>query len=387
MNILHIVPSLDPAGGGVIETVRQQARASTDVGHQAHILCLDEPQSEFITQFDVPVHAIGPAYGHYRYCAALVPWLKAHASQYDAIIVHGLWQYHAFGAWRALHRHSVPYCVFTHGMLDPWFRQQYPLKHLKKWLYWPWADYRLLRDAQQVLFTCAEEQRLAKQSFWLYRAREAIVPLAAPEPPRHTDASAEAFLNAHPEIRHKRCLLFLGRIHPKKGCDLLIKAFAKIATQQPDLQLIMAGPDSIGWQDTLMSLANTLGVSDRILWTGLLQGNTKWAALRASEAIILPSHQENFGLVLAESLACGRPALLSNQVNIWREISAQSAGLVEVDSVDGTERLLRRWLSLDISERAAMNVRARHCYEVSFSIDAMQRHLHAALAPLVIQRP
>jgi glycosyltransferase involved in cell wall biosynthesis len=272
-------------------------------------------------------------------------------------------------------------------MLDPWFRQQYPLKHLKKWLYWPWADYRLLRDAQQVLFTCAEEQRLAKQSFWLYRAREAIVPLAAPEPPRHTDASAEAFLNAHPEIRHKRCLLFLGRIHPKKGCDLLIKAFAKVATQQPDLQLIMAGPDSIGWQDTLMSLANTLGVSDRILWTGLLQGNTKWAALRASEAIVLPSHQENFGLVLAESLACGRPALLSNQVNIWREISAQSAGLVEIDSVDGAERLLRRWLSLDISERAAMNVRARHCYEVSFSIDAMQRHLHAALAPLVIQRP
>ena len=67
--------------------------------------------------------------------------------------------------------HTPAYFVFTHGMLDPWFKRTYPLKHLKKWLYWPWAEYRVLRDAQAVLFTCEEERILARQSFWLYKCK------------------------------------------------------------------------------------------------------------------------------------------------------------------------------------------------------------------------
>ena len=380
MKILHIVPSVDPAQGGVIAVVRQQSEAITELGHQSHVLSLDDPHSACITQFGQPVYAMGPARGHYRFCAALVPWLTTHAQQYDAIVVHGLWQYHAFGAWRALRTQAVPYFVFPHGMLDPWFRRNYPWKHLKKWLYWPWADYRLLRGARQVLFTCEEEKRLARQSFWLYKARESVVPLACEEPPAHEDAGADAFYRLYPQLRSKRCLLFLGRIHPKKGCDLLIKAFAQIAAEQDDLHLIMAGPDQIGWQTELKSLTQSLRVDDRIVWTGMLQGSTKWAALRASEALILPSHQENFGLVLAESLATGTPTLLSNQVNIWREIASQGAGLVEPDTLEGTLQLLRRWLSLDTDERRAMGKRARACYERYFSHNAVKNHVETLLS-------
>ncbi len=379
MKILHIVPSVDPAQGGVIAVIRQQSKAITELGHQSHVLSLDDPRSACVTQFGQPVYAMGPARGHYRFCAALVPWLTTHAQQYDAIVVHGLWQYHAFGTWRALRTQAVPYFVFPHGMLDPWFRRNYPWKHLKKWLYWPWADYRLLRGARQVLFTCEEEKRLARQSFWLYKARESVVPLACEEPPAHEDAGADAFYRLYPQLRSKRCLLFLGRIHPKKGCDLLIKAFAQIAAQQDDLHLIMAGPDQVGWQRELKSLTQSLRVDDRIVWTGMLQGSTKWAALRASEALILPSHQENFGLVLAESLATGTPTLLSNQVNIWREISSQGAGLVEPDTLEGTLQLLGRWLSLDADERRTMGKRARACYERCFSHNAVKNHVETLL--------
>jgi glycosyltransferase involved in cell wall biosynthesis len=102
----------------------------------------------------------------------------------------------------------------------------------------------------------------------------------------------------------------------------------------------------------------------------MLQDSAKWGALRASEAHILPSHQKNFGLVLAERLATGTPTLLSNQVNIWREIASQGAGLVEPETLEGTLQLLGRWLSLDADERRAMGKRARACYERCFPHDA-----------------
>ena len=88
----------------------------------------------------------------------LLSWLRENATRYDAVIVNGIWQYHSYATWLALHRSETPYFVFTHGMLDPWFKRRHPLKHLKKWLYWPWADYRVLRDAQAVIFTCEEER-------------------------------------------------------------------------------------------------------------------------------------------------------------------------------------------------------------------------------------
>jgi hypothetical protein len=154
MKLLHILPSVDPVGGGPVEGVRQRGLCLRAMGHRVEVASLDSPEAPCVANYPLRVHALGPARGGYLYSPRLVPWLHGHATEYDAVIVNGLWQYHSFGAWRALHG-RVPYFVFTHGMLDPWFKRAYPLKHLKKWLYWPWADYRLLRDAQAVLFTQA----------------------------------------------------------------------------------------------------------------------------------------------------------------------------------------------------------------------------------------
>ena len=126
---------------------------------------------------------MGPGRSYYRYAPRLLPWLRQHAKDYDAVIVNGLWQYTTHATWRALNKGSVPYYVFTHGMLDPWFKRTYPLKHLKKWLFWPWADYRALRDAKAVFFTCEEERLLARQSFWLYRCHETVVSYGTGAPP------------------------------------------------------------------------------------------------------------------------------------------------------------------------------------------------------------
>ena len=130
----------------------------------------------------------------------------------------------------------------------------------------------------------------------------------------------------------------------------------------------MAGPDQMGWRKRLIELARTLGVADRICWTGMLTGDLKWGLLRSAEVLALPSHSENFGIVVAEALACGLPVLISNRVNIWREIVEDKAGLVASDTLEGTERLIRNWIELSADDRSQMRERARRCFFDRFEI-------------------
>ena len=135
-----------------------------------------------------------------------------------------------YAAWRTL-AGNTPYVVFTHGMLDPYFKHAFPLKHIKKWLYWIPVEYWVLRGAYRVLFTSKAEKRLAEQSFWLHRWNPYVVPYGASGPTGDPEVQKEAFFARVPRSKGKRYLLFLGRIHRKKGCDLLIDAFAKVAAQ------------------------------------------------------------------------------------------------------------------------------------------------------------
>jgi glycosyltransferase involved in cell wall biosynthesis len=265
-------------------------------------------------------------------------------------------------------------------MLDPWFKRTYPFKHLKKWLYWPWADYRVLRDARAVLFTSEEERLQARQSFWLYRAEEQVVAYGTSAPPDNAAELRELFLAKHPELRGRRILLFLGRIHVKKGCDLLIQAFAGVAAAEPNLHLIIAGPDQTGWANRLKELARDLGVAERVSFPGMLRDEMKWGAFYSAEAFVLPSHQENFGIAVAEALGCGVPALISDKVNIWREILSREAGLVAPDTLPGTSRLLSEWLSLTGAQREAMGERARELFRRHFTVDAMAASLLEVVA-------
>ncbi|MDB5819105.1 MAG: hypothetical protein JWQ11_2745 [Rhizobacter sp.] len=376
MKLLHIISSIDPRNGGVSEAVLQGGLMSVQLGHEVEILSLDAPDAPFLRDFPLPVHALGPAKTGYAYAARLVPWLRQHAAEYRAIIINGLWQYHTYGTWRALQGTGVPYFVFTHGMLDPWFKRAYPLKHLRKWLYWPWAEYRVLRDARSVLFTCEEERLLARDSFWLYKVRETVAAFGTRTPPADADGLLAArFLGEHPTLKGKRLLLFLGRLHEKKGCDLLIDAFSRVAQMDERLHLVMAGPDLTGWQADLEAQVESLGLTDRVSFPGMLQDDVKWGAFHASEAYVLPSHQENFGIAVAEAMGCGLPVLLSDKVNIWREIQADGAGFVATDSVDGCEQILRQWLALDEPGRAAMRAAARASFDTRFTVKAMAQSL------------
>jgi glycosyltransferase involved in cell wall biosynthesis len=382
MRILHVMRSLDPAGGGPIEGVRRLARGYREAGHQAEVATLDAPEAKYLEDTPMPVHALGPGLGKYGYSPRLLPWLHANIGRFDGVVVNGLWQYHGLAARQAC-KGRVPYAVFTHGMLDPWFKRKYPLKHLKKWPYWALVEYRLLRDATRVLFTSEAEQRLAAESFWLHRWKGEVVPYGTPGPSGDAQAMKQAFWTICPALKDRRFLVFLGRIHRKKGCDLLIEAFARVASDDPDLQLLVGGPDQVGWAKELQALAARLGVADRVHWPGMLTGDAKWGALYASEAFILPSHQENFGISVAGALACGRAVLISDQINIHAEIAKDGAAFVDTDTLDGTERLMRRWLALSADERAQMGAAARQCFESRYD----SGRLAAAIAAVLARQP
>jgi glycosyltransferase involved in cell wall biosynthesis len=386
MRILHAIPSVNPASGGPVEGLRQLARQFVRHGHHVEIVSLDQPEAPYLGALNIPVHPMGPGLFKYGFSKRLYPWLSANAETFDIVIVNGIWQYTSFAVWRALRGGKTPYVVFTHGMLDPWFKKYYPLKHLKKWLYWPWAEYRVLRDAKNVLFTCNEERTLARQSFWLYKANELVVRYGTTSPGIDARPQIAACMERFPELRGKRIGLFLGRIHEKKGCDLAIRAFAKVIGDDPDWFLVFAGPDQVGWQEKLEELAAELKVRDKVRWIGLTKGDVKWGLLRSAEFLFLPSHQENFGIVVAEALACGTPVLISDKVNIWREVEEHSAGLVARDDLAGAISLLSRWTAMGRSERLEMRARAKECFESQFEIERAAKSLIAVLEHAIGKR-
>ena len=366
MKILHCIHSLDPAGGGPLESLRQTTLVLARRGHEVEVASLDAPETRGVTEFPNKAHPLGPGRGVYGYSPRFVPWLREHRSEFDAVVVHGIWQYHSFGVWRALHGTGIRYFVFPHGMLDPWFNRTYPLKHLKKLLYWPGAEYRVLRDAAAVLFTSEEERRLARESFSLYHCREIVVKFGTAAPEVDLRRARKNFLREFAQLREKKFLLFLGRIHVKKGVEELIRAFAQVGAEH----LVIAGPcANEKYLEDLHRLTSELKLASRVTFPGMLKGERKWGAFAAAEAFVLPSHQENFGIAVVEALACGTPVLISNQINIWREIVGDGCGYADTDDVAGTRRLLERWLTIAADERDRMGERARRCFAERFELN------------------
>lgn len=379
MKVLHIIHSLDPAHGGPPEAVRILIR-NRPAGYENHAVTLDAFDDPMLRGMPFPVHALGV--GSRRWGSlSLVRWLRQHRTEYDLILLHGIWGFTSIAVVLALVG-RVPYSVFVHGMLDPYFKRRFPLKHAKKWIFWLLVQYWVLRFADHVLFTTELEKELAEKSFWLWHWNPVVIPYGADPPPFPEDRIRNAFLEAYPELRGERILLYLGRIDRKKGCDLLIKAFAALPAPpngEAPLHLLMAGPDREDWQHELMQLPGFREVADRVHWTGMIRGDVKWGAFACCEAFVLPSHQENFGIAVAEALSYGCPVLITDKVNIWPEVRLAGAGLVEDDTQAGVDRLLRHWLEISPELKRAMSRHARALFHLRYDMKRNTGRLYSLL--------
>ena len=380
MKLLHVIAGSDQESGGPIEALLRISEVLVRDGHQVAVVTLEDEAEVAGRKFPLPIAGLGRGTRPYRYNPHLAHWLEENAHRFDVVVLHGLWNYTSFGSWRGLRKGSTPYYIFAHGMMDPWFREKYPLKHFAKQIFWTLAEGRVLRDAQSVLFTCEEERVRARGVFKGHPYKERVVLFGTADPEGAPERQIDVFRSAFPDLCDRRFLLFLSRVHPKKGCDLLIRAFAELASELPaDLDLVIAGPDQVGWLPELHSLAQKLGIGPRVHWPGMLKGDVKWGAFRSGAALILPSHQENFGFVVAEAMACSTPVLVSDKVNIWREVEASGSGLVEPDTLDGTRNLIRRFHALSPAERDAMSRNARSGFIKYFDIEVTARDFARAI--------
>ena len=184
--------SFSPAAGGTSEGIRKLAQSCAG---RVEVVCLDDPAEPYVQGQSFPVHALGPAQGSYRYTPRLQPWLAQNLDRFDGVVIHGLWQWHSYGSYRVV-RHRTPYVVFPHGMLDPYFKRAFPLKHFKKQVYWLAREYRVLRDARAVCFTTPIERDPRRETLWPQRWNPAVVSLGTSEPVGIGARNGKCFLAA-----------------------------------------------------------------------------------------------------------------------------------------------------------------------------------------------
>ncbi len=361
--VLHVISNIDPRGGGPATALVGLCRAQRKV--------LDQPVSVVTTYRDqadlshvrtladlgVTVHALGPARGPLARHAQLVPTVAKALETSDILHIHAVWEEVQHQAAKLASRAGVPYLIRPCGMLDPWCLNQ---SKWKKKLYLAWRLRHNLNRASAIHFTTEIERDLV--------APLKLKPPAIVEPNGVDLQEFESlpqrgtFRAHHPEIGERPMLLFLSRIHHKKGLDLLIPAFA--AMNEREMVLVIAGPDSPdGYQKSVERMARDAGVADRVVFTGMLYGAERIEAMVDADLFVLPSYQENFGIVVVEALAAGTPVVISDQVNLHTEITGAGLGAVVPTEVAPLAAALEAWMNDPDRRRDAGNRAQRYVRE------------------------
>ena len=340
LKVLHILSSINPEKGGVSKAVSDIIRglelSKFDCFNE--VVTLDDPNDFFIHNYSFKIYPLGDKITSWGYSRRLLPWLLEYSKNYNVIILHGLWQYQSYAIIQLLKKNrQLVYYIMPHGMLDPYFQKAEgrKLKAIRNFVVWKLLERIVVIKAEGLLFTCVEEKILASKIFADYNPKsEHVIGLGIEAAPIFVNSMTEAISNKIPDWNGKPFWLFLGRIHPKKGVDILVDSFLKLEEQGMILpQLVIAGPGAqTAYGQKIISQAK---LSKNIFFTGMLSGDQKWGALYNAKWFILPSHQENFGIAVVEALACKTPVAISNQVNIWREIDAGKGGVVFEDTNDG----------------------------------------------------
>ena len=359
--ILHAIPGLDPRDGGPPASVSRLALAQHAAGARVRVLTAaadgsDRRVIDRLRAGGVRVDVLpaggrgvpGRIGGGRRWSVA---GTEAVADS-DAVHLHGLWEEAQPRLAHAARKAGVPYVVSPRGMLAPWSLAR---GRMKKYVYFEARVRRMLDLAAAVHVTTAEEGRLFAPLG--LTAPQVTVPNGV-NPAEFAAPDAAAFRASVPELRHHRgpLAVFLGRLHPVKGLEELIPAFADRAFAGARLALV--GPGERAYEAKLRRLAARCGVADAVVFCGMRHGADRAGALAAADLFVLPSYQENFGVAAAEALACGVPVLLGKGVNLAGEIAGAGVGAVCPTDAGALAVELRRWLT-DLPACRAAGTRAR----------------------------
>jgi glycosyltransferase involved in cell wall biosynthesis len=341
MRVLHVISGIDPENGGPSIALHGLAVAQRRMGIDVTVTATFQRASvvsvaEQWREAGLRVELIGPASGALSRHADIAPRLAQLVREADVVHIHALWEEIQHQAARAAEREGVPYLVRPCGLLYP---RSLAKGWLKKKLYVALRLRRTLDRAAAIHFTTDDERHGAAIPI---KARAIVEPNGLdlgefdPLPP------PGSFSRLHPQLAGRRFVLFLGRVHPEKGLELLIPAMAKL--DHKDVALVVAGPDNAGALPRFGRLAEQEGVRDRVLFVGMLDRPTRVAALRDAALLSLPSFHENFGISVIEALAAGTPVVVSDHVGLHHLIAQERLGGVVPLDAAALASALDRWL-------------------------------------------
>jgi len=368
MRIAHVISSINPATGGTIESLKLRNRLYKKLGFECEIITLDIVLKKFLKDKNLPrVRFSGKSRFKIINYFNLFKWLNKNTKRYDLIICDGIWEFINYVVYKCAIKNNINYMVQIHGMLDPWFNKK-KLKYFKKLIYWWLVQYKVLKNSKAVLFTSIQEKNLARKSnFFPYKFIEKIYGYPNIKNPYIINKSNSLF-NNYSYLKNKKIILYLGRIHEKKGLDLLLYAFERVIKFNKKIHLVISGPHKNDFfYQKIINIIKELNIKDYITFTGPLYGKKKWDAFNACDIFCLPTHQENFGITISEALSSNKPVIITNKTNIWKIIRDSNSGFVSDDSIRGIKLSLKKWLLLNNKKYNKMCSASKICFNENFS--------------------
>ncbi|MBI4397742.1 MAG: glycosyltransferase [Candidatus Omnitrophica bacterium] len=358
MNILHVIPSLSGTTGGPARALFDLTRQLVLEGHSVTIFTTASAGGRSQNGFTIEqFQRKWPR--PYCYAPDLKNRLEETLAGFDVVHIHGIWWYPTYIASRLCHQKKIPYIIRPCGMLD---RYSLSRHGFKKQIYGWLIERKNLEQAGAIHFTSEEEKN--RSALFGSKATAAVIPLGVFMEDYLEALPQGEFRARHSPLLGKKIILFLGRIHFKKGLDLLVRAFSSMHQQNPAVHLVIAGPDD-GYLQSLKRFIRRNNIESSVTLLGYVEGRQKLALLRDSDIFCLPSRQENFGIAVIEAMAAGLPVVVSDQVNICREIDAARAGKVVPCDERALEHALKELLQCE-EERKQMAERAKKVVQEQF---------------------
>jgi glycosyltransferase involved in cell wall biosynthesis len=368
VKILHVVRTIDPAAGGLPIVPVRLGAAQVAMGHSVFVLAeRDAAWTEAALFRDVPgadrlgrlgvtragplaMLGRGPVWGD----------LREHIGQVDVVHIHGLWEPLLWATAKTARALGRPYLVAAHGMLDPWsLAQKRWKKRLAMMLGW-----RAILNRAAALHLLNDDERRLVAALGL-TAPTVIIPIGVPLP-EIDEGRAASFAARHPAVGARPYVLFVSRLHYKKGLDFLAEAFCFVSLNHDDVQLVVVGPDG-GARGDFERQVKAAGLTDRVHVLGAISTSEKWDALAGATCFCLPSRQEGFSQAILEALAARVPVVISEHCH-FPEVAEHAAGMV-VPLDDASIAAALNLILSDPDSRRAMGAAGRRLVEGRFTWD------------------
>jgi glycosyltransferase involved in cell wall biosynthesis len=358
MKVLHVIPSVDERSGGPATAIVPMCRALIEQGIDVLLLSTTAGLTEDVVQGEILEHKGVPAIffqsqlgESFKYSRPLSSWLRSNIQKFGLAHIHAVFNHSSVAAAHVCQKAGVPYVVRPLGTLDPWSMTQ---KSLRKRLFWQISGRGIMDHAAAVHYTSEAEKLSTESSLGLNHGT--VIPLGVEAAVSNSKVAGDPYV------------LVLSRLHPKKGLDVLIDAFLSLVPRFAEWRLVIAGDGPSEYVSMLKAKARG---SSQIEFTGWLEGEKKDAVLSGASLLVLPSHQENFGLCVMEAMARSVPVLVSPNVNLAVEIAGANAGWIAAidqsslantlaEALTDRDELTRRGLAgLELSQKYSWENSAR----------------------------